>query len=77
MAAHAVAEVNAPRQRGGIAVGVVVQARDEAADAPDGDADRERHDERIAGRFRARPSIACASSTPHSRPPARRRSTGP
>ena len=43
----AVAEVHAPRERGGFAVGVVCEARQEAADAADGDAQAERHGEQV------------------------------
>src|SRR4051812_49209654 len=47
MARDAVAEVDAPRERGRVAVRVVLQAGDEAADAPDDEAHENRHDEPI------------------------------
>lgn len=49
MAADSVAEINAPGQRRGDAVGVVGEAREEAADAAEGDAERERRGEEVAG----------------------------
>lgn len=49
MAADAVAEVDAPGQRGGRAVGVVGQAGEEAPDAANGDAEAERDGEEVAG----------------------------
>src|SRR5215472_16215696 len=47
---HAVAEIDAPRKTGRRAVGEIGQAREEAAEAPDGDAERERRHELQAGR---------------------------
>ncbi len=49
MAADAVAEVDAPGERGRGAVGVVGEAGEEAAEAADRDADAERDGEEVAG----------------------------
>src|SRR6185437_2041920 len=49
MPRDAVAEVDAPGQRGRFAAGVVGEAGEEAADAADGDAEAERDGEEIAG----------------------------
>lgn len=49
MAADAVAEVDAPRQRGGGAGGLVIDAGEEAANAPDGDTDAQRKGKEVAG----------------------------
>ncbi len=49
VAGDSVAEVDGPGERGGGAVGVVGEARGEAADAADGDADAERDGIEIAG----------------------------
>ncbi len=48
MAAKAIAEVDAPWQRGGDADGVIFDAGQKAADAADSDADAERKSEEIA-----------------------------
>src|SRR6185312_3717723 len=44
-----VAEVDAPGKRGWLAVGVVGEAGEEAANAADGDADTERNSEKVSG----------------------------
>jgi len=49
MAADAVAEIDAPGERGGDAIGAVRQAGEEAANAPDGDAERDGRGEEVAG----------------------------
>lgn len=49
VAGDAVAEVDAPGERGGCAEGVVGEAGEEAADAADGDADAERDGEKVSG----------------------------
>ena len=48
MARDAVAEVDGPGERGGLAVGVVGEAGEEAADAADGDAEAEGDGEEVA-----------------------------
>src|SRR5215471_20244099 len=54
MTGNAVSEVDAPRQRRRVAVGMVVETRQEAADAPDRDAGDQRQRKRIAaGSMRA------------------------
>lgn len=52
MAADAVAEIDAPRQRRGDAIRVIGETREEATDASDGDAERERRGEEVARRAR-------------------------
>ena len=49
VAGDAVTEVDAPRERGGGAVGVVGEAGEEAADAADGNTDAERDGEEVSG----------------------------
>ena len=49
LAAHAVAEVDAPRQRSGDAVGAVGESGEKTADAANGGADGEGVNEQIAG----------------------------
>lgn len=49
MAGDAIAEVNAPRNGGGGAEGIVGKASEEAADAPDGNPDAEGDDEEVSG----------------------------
>src|SRR5215475_8577224 len=50
MARHAVAEIDTPRQRRRVAVRVIVEAREEAADAADRDAGDQRQGECITTR---------------------------
>jgi len=50
MARDPVAQIDVPRQAGGAAIGLVAQPREQAAPASDDDAQRERDDERSAGR---------------------------
>src|SRR5208282_27947 len=52
MAADAVAEVHAPGQRSGRAVGVIGEAGEETADASDGDADAQRDGVEVASALR-------------------------
>lgn len=49
MAAEAIAEVDPPRQRGDGASGLVINAGEEAANAPDGDAKAQRKGEEVPG----------------------------
>ena len=48
MAGDAVAEVDGPGESGGSSVGVVGEAGEEASDAADGDAERERNGVEVA-----------------------------
>jgi hypothetical protein len=49
MPAHAVSKVHAPWKRGGQAVGVIVEPREEAADTPDRHPQTQRQHEQVAG----------------------------